>query len=131
MWKDDSESVDRLFFHFRLARNFSELALSYLGLHWVMPTSVRQQLVAREGLFFVFVFWEGGSSLKFFKLFPMPSFGWCGWRETGEFFDGVEISIERLKGKWLKALFFWKEEVFCYSSIDVVDFVDSLFVGCN
>ena len=46
-------------------------------------------------------------------------------------FDGVEVLIERLKNKWLKTLFFWKEEAFCSSSIDVVDSVDRLFLGCN
>ena len=46
-------------------------------------------------------------------------------------FDGVEISLERLKDKWLKTLFFWKEEAFCSSSIDVVDTVDILFLGFN
>jgi len=48
-------------------------------------------------------------------------------------FDGVETSIERLnlKDKWLKTLLFWEKEVSCSSSIDVIDFVDSLLLGWN
>lgn len=69
---------------------------------------------------------EGGSSLKFFELFLIPSFGCCGWREM-RVFDGVETSIVRSKDKWLESLFFFKEEVFCSSMIDVIDFVNSLF----
>jgi len=45
--------------------------------------SVRHQLVAWEGFF--------GRMVKFkvfFELFPMPSFGCCGWREIGEFWMG-------------------------------------------
>jgi len=39
---------------------------------------------------------------SFQEPFPMLSFGCCEWREIGDFFDGVEIAIERLKDKWLK-----------------------------
>ena len=37
--------------------------------------------------------------------------------------------LERLKDMWLKTLFFCKEEVSCSSSLDIVDFVDSLWGG--
>jgi len=47
-------------------------------------------------------------------------------------FDGVETLNERLKDKWLKIFFLGggEEEVFC-SSFYVINFVDSLFWGCN
>lgn len=47
-------------------------------------------------------------------------------------FDGIKTSLERLKDKWLKTLFFWKEEVPPPSSLDIVHFVDrAFFWGCN
>ena len=46
-------------------------------------------------------------------------------------FDGVETSIEQLKDKWRKTLFFWKEEVTCSPLSEIIDFVDSLFLGSN
>ena len=75
------------------------------------------------------MFLEKGSNIRISEPFPMVSFVCCGWREIGLFW--VEISIEQLKGKLLKTLFFWKEEVFCSFLIDVIDFVDNLFLDCN
>jgi len=57
----------------------------------------------------------------------MSSFRFCGWREIGGFLMGSYL--ERLKDMWLKTLFFCKEEVSCSSSLDIVDFVDSLWGG--
>ena len=91
-----------------------------MGLQWVMPISVRQQLVAWKGFF--------GKRVKFkaFRAIPHAIF-WLLWMERNRrVFDGVETSIEQLKDKWLMALFFWKEDIIC-SSIDVIDFVDGLF----
>jgi len=59
----------------------------------------------------------------------MPSFGFYRCERNRRVFDGVESSQRLLKEKWLKTLFFWKEEPFCFSSFDVVDFVESLFLG--
>jgi len=44
-------------------------------------------------------------------------------------FSGVETPLEQLKDKWLKTLFFWKEEVFGSSLLDVAVCVGNLFFG--
>ena len=84
----------------RLAGSLWELALSCLGLQWVMPISVRQQLVVQEGFF--------GRRVKFKVLRAIPNaiFWLWGMERNMRVFVGVETSIERLKDQWLKALFF-------------------------
>ena len=57
---------------------------------------------------------------------------WMTWIERNmKVLYGVEIPIERIRDKLLKTLYVWKEEELCSSSFDVVDSVDSLFLGCN
>jgi len=76
--------------------------------------------------------WEGFSRRKvkhgFFRAIPHAIL-WMLWIERKKrVFDEVETSLLRLKDKRLKTLFV-REEAFCSSSFDFVDFVDSLFFG--
>jgi len=79
--------------------------------------------------------WESfvGRRAKFKGLCVIPhAIFWLLWMEINRgVFDGVETSLEWLKDKWLKTLFFGEEEVFCSSLLKTIDFVDSLYLGCN
>jgi len=87
-----------------IARNLWELVFSCSGLHQMMPSSVSYQLSVWEGLF--------------------------RRRTRFKVFRAILHANVWLKGKWLTTLFFWQEEVFS-SSMEVIDFGDSLFLGCD
>ena len=83
---------------------------------------VRHQLLVWK------VFFGRKAKYSMFRVIPHAIF-WILWTERDRrVFDEVQTSLERLKDKWLMILFFWKEEVCCSSSIDIIDFVDSLFL---
>ena len=50
-------------------------------------------------------------------------------RETGVF-EGVEMLLQRFEDIFIKSLYFWGEGNFCYSSLDLLDFVDSVYMRC-
>ena len=60
----------------------------------------------------------------------MQFFGAFGKKETGKSFEAMEIPLERFQDNFIKALNFWDKENFCYSTFDLVDFVDSFHIGC-
>ena len=52
------------------------------------------------------------------------------WMERNKtVFIGLETSLERLKDKWLRTLFFSGEESFCFL-LEIIDLEDSLFLCC-
>ena len=89
----------------------------------MVSSIVGHQLLAWEGLF------ERKVESRVFRAILRAIFGilWIG--RNMKVFDGVETSPEQLKDKCLKTLFFWNEEVFVSSLFDMVDFVDSYFLG--
>ena len=116
--KNGLETTDHLLLHCPIV-GFS---LWLLGLTLVMPSSVSHQLSMWEGFF------RRRAKFKVFRAIHHAIF-WLLW--IGRVFDGMESSLERFKDQWLKTIFFWEEEVFCFSLLEVINFVDSLFLGCN
>ena len=45
-------------------------------------------------------------------------------------FEGVEMPFQCFKDYFIKSLYFWDKGIFCYSSLDLLDFVDSVHMGC-
>ena len=126
MCKDDLESTDHLLLCLRLiVRNLWELALSCLGLYWVIPNYVKHQLLVLEGFF-----WGRRVKYNIFRAMPCAIF-WSLWMERNRrVVDGVKTSIEQLTASGSRP-FFWTEEVFGSSWIDVIDVVGSLFFSFN
>ena len=122
MCKSELKTRDHLLLHCPFARNVWDLAWFCLGLHWVVESTGKYQLLAWEGFF------GRKAKNRGFSVIPHAIF-WILWTERNRrVFDGVETLMEQLKDKWLKILFVWKEEVLCSYSIDTVDFVDGLFL---
>jgi len=63
-----------------------------------------------------------------FRVIPQAIFGFYGQKEIGGFLMGRNFSWA-VEGEVAQDFIFWMEEVFCYSLIDIVNFVDSLFLG--
>ena len=61
--------------------------------------------------------------------FLMQCFGVFGMKEIGVF-EGVEMPLQCFKDYFIKALYFWDKGIFCYSSLDLLDFVDTVYMGC-
>jgi len=56
---------------------------------------------------------------------------WDIWSERNrKVFEGVEIPLQCFKDNFIKSLYFWDKWIFCYSSFDLLDFVDSVHMGC-
>jgi len=64
------------------------------------------------------------------RLFPHAIF-WSIWRERNRrVFEGVEMPLQCFKYYFIKSLYFWDKGIFCYSSLDLLDFVDTVHMGC-
>ena len=45
-------------------------------------------------------------------------------------FEGVEMPLQCFKDYFIKTLYFWDKGIFCYSSLGLLDFVDTVHMGC-
>jgi len=75
-------------------------------------------------------FWKEGQMYWFSGHFPYYLL--VDWMERNRrVFNGVEMLLELLRNNWFKTLFFWEENIFYSSSIDLIDFVVSILLGCK
>jgi len=89
-----------------------------------MSNSISDHLYAWEGFF------GRKAKKKNAGLFPRTIF-WSIWREKNRrVFEGVEMPLHCFKDYFIKSLYFWDKGVFCYSSLDLLDFVGSVHMGC-
>ena len=64
------------------------------------------------------------------RLFPHTIF-WSIWCERNRrIFEGVEMLLQCFKDYFIKSLYLWDKGIFCYSSLDLLDFGDSVPMGC-
>jgi len=93
---------------------------------WVASDSIKNHLLAWEGFF-------GRKARKKKKtvwVLPRVIF-WSIWREQNtRAFEGVEISIQRLKDDFSKTPYFWESGKFSSSSLETVELLESLYIGC-
>ena len=123
--KDDSETVDHLLLHCKVARALWEVAFSCLGVCWVASDSLKNHLLAWESLFGrkVRKKYKGGGLISHVIM-------WCIWRERNRrAFEGVENSTQHLKDVVFKTLYFWNIGGLCSSIHELLILLDSLFMG--
>ena len=89
-----------------------------------MSNSISDHFYAWEGFF------DRKAKKKNDRFFHHAIF-WSIWRERNRrIFEGVEMPLECFKDYFIKFLYFWDKEIFCYSSLDLLDLVDSVPMGC-
>jgi len=104
----------------------TDLAVSYLGLSWVASDSIKNHLLAWEGLFGRKV----RKKKKAARVLTHVLFRSI-WRERNRrAFEGVEILIQRLKDNFINMLHLWESGKFSSSPLEMVDLLDSLYIGC-
>jgi len=124
--KGDSETVDHLLLHCKVARVLWELAINCLGACWVASDSIRSHLLAWEGFFCRKV----RKKNKAGWMLPHVIF-WCIWRKRNRrAFEGVETPIQCLKDLVFKTLYFWESGKLCSSSFELFFLLNSLYMGC-
>jgi len=104
---------------------FGGLAWSCLAVSWVVSNSVRNHLFAWEGFF-------GSKAEKKNAMFLPHAIFWSIWCERNRsIFEGVELPASASKTISLRCFNFWDSGNFCYSSLDLVDFVDGFQIRCG
>jgi hypothetical protein len=98
--ESDGETVDHLLLHCGVANALWNVILSWFGLCWVMPSSVKELFAC---------WWSGGRSRSavVWKMAPLCLM-WCIWRErNARCFEDSSRSFEDLKHYFLFTLYTW------------------------
>jgi hypothetical protein len=93
-----------------------------MGIIWVMPLSVIVFMESWRG------FIGGRWSREVWGAAPTCHM-WCIWRERNQCtFEGVELSLSKLKFLFLKSLYDWCSASL-YSTDSLMDFLDDLWIA--
>ena len=96
---EGEEIVDHILIHCSKAIILWDLLLDIYGVSWVFPLSVKETLLSWQGLF------VGKRGKKAWMAAPLCIFRTL-WRERNRFvFEGVDISINRMKSTFLSNLY--------------------------
>ena len=97
-----------------------------MGVSWVASDLIKNHLLPWEGFFGMKV----RKKKKTTSVLPHVIF-WNIWRERNKrAFEGAEISIQRFKDNFIKTLYFWESGKFSSSSLETVELLESLYIGC-
>ena len=98
--KEELESVDHILLHFDKARLLWQLVFSVFGVQWVISESVRETLLGWHGSFI---------ERRHIKAWgAAPCIFWMTWKERNDrYFDGEELSNQRLKSLFLNSFSMW------------------------
>jgi len=93
MSKTELETIDHLLLHCPFSRNLWSSAWWCLGLHWVVSSTMKHQLLACEGFFL-------GRKAKYrvFRFIPHAIFFILWMERNRRVSDGVKTSLERTSG---------------------------------
>ena len=121
MCKTAAESVDHLFIHCPMAKEFWDKVLSLFGVSWVMPCQVRGLIDC----------WQRGllrhQFSSIWKALP-HCLMWCLWRERNmRSFENTELGSLDLKLLFLRTLYDWIPVLGLFSVSSLQDFL----VSCN
>jgi hypothetical protein len=116
MCKKDGESIDHLLLHCEVAHASWCNILSWLGLSWVMPSSVLDLCACQcsSGKTRSAVVW---------KMVPICIF-WSIWRErNNRCFEDLESSLEEILASLLYSLYSWTAAYLSPLSLSYADFL--------
>ena len=121
--EEDEGTIDHLSIHCKTARMLWVLSLTIVGTTWVFLHSVRQTLLAWQGVH------VGKKRKKIWMVAPSCLF-WTLWQERNRVvFDNGVNNAQIIKANFLSNLWNWTN---LYSVVNTTSFVDFLvWLGCT
>ena len=118
----EEESIDHLFLHCHWVSTLWFLALSLMGISWVQPSNVNDDLVA----------WRRRLKDRWvhgiWKLIPLAIW-WCTWKERNRrIFEGKALFLQNFKLSFLGLLYSWSLVVNGSINLTFLDFIDKIML---
>nr|XP_016457810.1 PREDICTED: uncharacterized protein LOC107781590 [Nicotiana tabacum] len=120
MCLDNSESINHLLLHCRVAADLWHMFLSTIGISWTTPQGIKEAVESWSQ-------WKVERTIKkIWQMIPASIF-WCIWAERNRrCFDGISTPNSYLKAKCLRNLYSWSNLSSVNDLIPFLDFISSL-----
>ena len=116
----EEEFLDHILIHCTKARVLWELLFALFGVMWVLPYSVRDNLLGCRGINL------GKKRSKVWMTAPLCLF-WVVWKERNKIaFENEELLIHRMKNSFVCNFWFWTKSIVDEGPLPLINFFDLL-----
>ena len=116
----EEESLDHILIHCTKARVLWELLFALFGVMWVLPYSVRDNLLGWRGINL------GKKHSNAWMTAPLCLF-WVVWKERNKIaFENEELLIHRMKNSFVCNFWFWTKSIVDEGPLPLISFFDWL-----